>query len=125
MYHQQNTSEDYILVSSTEYGGGENSQNKASKTFFSTLNPQDSVNRNINEFLNRCEKNDDCINFLQDSEIQQHEMQHQNHQQENEHTNQQQESDHYQTGYDQRTQSQSMTNYQDFPTNQDPNKVIF
>ncbi len=47
------------------------------------------AHRNINEFLNRCENNDDGINFLQDSEIQlrqreQEQLQQQQQQQQNE-----------------------------------------
>jgi hypothetical protein len=54
-------------------GGDASMQNKTSRTFFSTLNPQD---RNINEFLNR-ESNEEGINFLQDSEIQNNQQQQQ------------------------------------------------
>lgn len=128
MYQQQNTSEDYILVSSTDYNGAENSHNKighTSKAFFSTLNPQESVNRNINEFLNRCENNDDGINFLQDSEIQPHEQQqeYKKNNQQNEHEQHgiidpnQHRSDQYQSGFN---QPQNFGNYQDF---QESNKV--
>jgi tRNA U34 5-carboxymethylaminomethyl modifying GTPase MnmE/TrmE len=45
-------------------------QTQQSKTFFTTLNPADlPAHGNINEFINRCENNDDGINFLQDSQI--------------------------------------------------------
>lgn len=127
MYQQQNTSEDFILVSTTDYSGAENSHKigHTSKAFFSTLNPQESVNRNINEFLNRCENNDDGINFLQDSEIQIHKQQQEykknNQQNENEQQgiidSNQHRSDQYQPGFN---QSQNYGNYQDF---QESNKV--
>lgn len=66
----QNTSDEYVLVNSTDYNP-ENTQQiqqqqTQSKAFFSTLNPS----TNINEFL---QNNNEGINFLQDSEIQQHE----------------------------------------------------
>lgn len=123
VYHQQNTSEDYILVSSSDYN--ENNPNKqGSRTFFSTLNPQDSGNRNINEFLNRCENNDDGINFLQDSEIQHHDVQqpsseHIGQDMSQNHHHQQAGGDHYQSG-GQMSQSQNFGNFQEF--NQDTHK---
>ena len=40
-----------------------------SKAFFTTLSDIP-PHQNINEFLNRCENNEEGINFLQDSEIQ-------------------------------------------------------
>lgn len=69
----QNTSDEYVLVNSTDYNS-ENTQNAQqqqpqSKAFFSTLNPS----TNINEFL---QSNNEGINFLQDSEIQQEEQIH-------------------------------------------------
>ena len=91
LYHQQNTSDDYVLVSTNDIN--ENNQSKSpnqqaqAKTFFTTLNAADlPAHRNINEFLNRCENSDDGINFLQDSEIQQRQQQQQEHlqQQQNE-----------------------------------------
>lgn len=132
MYQQQNTSEDYILVSTTDYSGAENSHNKighTSKAFFSTLNPQESVNRNINEFLNRCENNDDGINFLQDSEIQPHEQQqeYKKNNKQNEHEqhgindSNQLRSDQYQSGFN---QSQNFGNYQDFQESNKDNRGV-
>jgi hypothetical protein len=77
LYHQQNTSDDYVLVSSTDenlannQSKSPNNQQGQAKTFFTTLNQADlPPHRNINEFLNKCENDDDGINFLQDSEIQ-------------------------------------------------------
>jgi len=78
LYHQQNTSDDYVLVSSNDENLANHNQSKSpnnqsaqAKTFFTTLNQADlPPHRNINEFLNKCENDDDGINFLQDSEIQ-------------------------------------------------------
>jgi len=104
LYHQQNTSDDYVLVSSNDVNDNQSKspsqqqhqqlqqqqQQAQTKTFFTTLNPADlPAHRNINEFLNRCENNDDGINFLQDSEIQlrqreQEQLQQQQQQQQNE-----------------------------------------
>lgn len=62
----QNTSDEYVLVNSSDYNTENTQQNQQSqsKAFFSTLNPS----ANINEFL---QNNNEGINFLQDSEIQQ------------------------------------------------------
>jgi len=77
VYHQQNTSDGYVLVTPNDVNDNlANNQSKSPnqqaqpKTFFTTLNPDLPPHRNINEFLNKCENNDDGINFLQDSEIQ-------------------------------------------------------
>jgi hypothetical protein len=67
VYNQQNTSDDYVMVSSNDFADQTNQANKQSKAYFSTLN-QTTDNRHINEFLNQ--NNDEGINFLQDSEIQ-------------------------------------------------------
>jgi hypothetical protein len=56
--------------SSSELQETQQQQQTQSKTFFTTLNPADlPAHGNINEFINRCENNDDGINFLQDSQI--------------------------------------------------------
>ncbi len=84
-FHEQNTSDDYVLVSSAasatqvlstnEFNENNkkleisnlNQFNSQPKTFFSTLNPAELST----QFLNRPENiNDEGINFLQDSEIQ-------------------------------------------------------
>lgn len=95
-FNQQNTSDDYVLVSpSNEFTENNNSQTQLQKspnsqqlldqqqqqpkTFFTTIAadglPQTGQHRNINEFLNRCENSDEGINFLQDSEIRQQQQQ--------------------------------------------------
>jgi len=123
VYHQQNTSEDYVLVSAqSDMSGGDAGQNKASRTFFSTLNPQD---RNINEFLNR-ESNEEGINFLQDSEIQsnqpqqqQHQVHEQQHQVEHHHQQQQAPHQHQQHLDNQHPQGgQGFQTYQEFGQNE-------
>lgn len=85
IYHQQNTSDGYVLVTPNDINDNlANNQSKSpnqqaqAKTFFTTLNPADlPAHRNINEFLNNCENSDDGINFLQDSEIQMRQQQQQ------------------------------------------------
>lgn len=112
LYHQQNTSDDYVLVSSNDVNDNQSKspsqqpqQQAQTKTFFTTLNPADlPAHRNINEFLNRCENNDDGINFLQDSEIQLRQQQEQLQQNE--------------LVYQQQQQPQGGNNYN---YNQDPN----
>lgn len=102
--------------------GGDAGQNKASRTFFSTLNPQD---RNINEFLNR-ESNEEGINFLQDSEIQsnqpqqqQHQVHEQQHQVEHHHQQQQAPHQHQQHLDNQHPQGgQGFQTYQEFGQNE-------
>jgi hypothetical protein len=68
------TVDDYILVSSTSECSKQQyqQQQQHKPTYFTTLNPTDlaTSNENINEFLNRCENNDEGINFIQVSEIQ-------------------------------------------------------
>ena len=49
---------------------GSEQQQQQSKAFFTTLSDIP-PHQNINEFLNRCGNNEEGINFLQDSEIQQ------------------------------------------------------
>jgi hypothetical protein len=84
VFHEQNTSDDYVLVSSAasatqalstnEFNESKKIEtspltqlNSQPKTFFSTLNPAELST----QFLNRSENiNDEGINFLQDSEIQ-------------------------------------------------------
>jgi hypothetical protein len=85
VFHEQNTSDDYVIVSSNASATqvlptnefNENNKkieisplthfNSQPKTFFSTLNPSELST----QFLNRPENiNDEGINFLQDSEIQ-------------------------------------------------------
>lgn len=102
-------------------GGDASGQNKASRTFFSTLNPQD---RNINEFLNR-ESNEEGINFLQDSEIQsnqaqqQHQVHEQQHQVEHHHQQQQAPHQHQQHLDNQHPQGgQGFQTYQEFGQNE-------
>lgn len=107
IYNQQNTSDDYVLVSpSNEYVDPnivqsqvqqyhhQLQQQQQPKTFFTTLNPATDLpsgqHRNINEFINRCENSDDGINFLQDSEIQSHQLHH--HQSDQLHHQQQQQT---------------------------------
>jgi len=87
VFHQQNTSDDFVLVSNpqtvatsnlqtTTNNEYENTQKQSpqQKTFFTTLNPADLST----QFLNRnpAESTDEAsINFLQDSEIQQMQQQ--------------------------------------------------
>lgn len=67
--YQQNTSDDYVLVNQNDYHQDNTQQSQQqSKAYFTTLNPS----TNINEFL---QNNNEGINFLQDSEIQQQEQQ--------------------------------------------------
>jgi hypothetical protein len=70
VYNQQNTSDDYVMVSSNDFADQSNQTGKQqqSKAYFSTLNQTTDNRNNINEFLNQ--NNDEGINFLQDSEIQ-------------------------------------------------------
>ncbi len=114
VFNQQNTSDDYVLVSpSNEYVDpntghvqSPNQQlhhqqqqqqqqlhNQQQKTFFTTLNPATDLpsgqHRNINEFINRCENSDEGINFLQDSEIQSRQQLHHQQQQQQHHQPQQ------------------------------------
>lgn len=87
----QNQNEEYVIVSSSECAESlchskspslqpqqqtqqENvqqdyTQTQQQKTFFTTLN-QPEQQRNINEFINSCENNNEGINFFQDSELQ-------------------------------------------------------
>lgn len=87
LFHQQNTSDDYVLVSSNDVNDNQpkspnqqHAQQQAqAKAFFTTLDAADlPAHRNINEILNRCENNDDGINFLQDSMIQHRQQEQQN-----------------------------------------------
>lgn len=85
VYNHQNTSDDFIIVNPNEcnevmskspslqqqtenINPDVNHQQQQTKTFFTTLNQ--SEQRNINEFINNCENDNEGINFLQDSEIQ-------------------------------------------------------
>lgn len=94
-YHNQ-SNEDFVIVSQSECTESlcqskspslqpqsqQEYQQAQSKTFFTTLNQQDQQpHRNINEFINSCENNDEGLNFFQDSELQsrqQHEQIQQN-----------------------------------------------
>jgi len=92
IYNHQNTSDDFIIVNSNECSEimskspslqpteninadvNQQQQPQQTKTFFTTLNQ--SEQRNINEFINNCENDNEGINFLQDSEIQSRQQEH-------------------------------------------------
>jgi hypothetical protein len=68
MSKSPNLQSDNFQQDNTTNNGVLQSQNK---TFFTTLNlTEQYAHRNINEFINRCENDNEGFNFLQDSEIQ-------------------------------------------------------